>query len=165
MPHTLIIGTTESGKTTLAKHFCAERTKGGRNTLVLDPMFDQWQATRVFHDKDEFLQTAWLSESCDLFIDEAGDAIGQYDKLMTKLATRGRHWGHNCYFITQRANMLALTVRTQCKILCCFAIDPDDAKVLAQNWNQKAILDAPNLAQGEFLYIRRFHPIRKMKVF
>lgn len=129
-------------------------------------MFGQWEgAAYQTTDNAEFLRVVWASKNCNVYVDEAGDAIGRYDKVMEQLATRGRHWGHNCHFITQRPAQLSMTVRTQCSILFCFRIDPDDAKALSKTFVAPEINEAPTLAQGEYLYIRRFQPVQRRRVF
>ena len=57
MPHSLIIGMTESGKTTLATEICRDYRARGIKTIVLDPMYDQrWDADFLTTDKARFLE-------------------------------------------------------------------------------------------------------------
>ena len=128
MPHSLIVGMSESGKTTLAKRMCQRTKASGRGTGVLDPLHDNWDADFQTDDPELFLQTFWQSRSCDFFIDEAGDSVGHYDKPMIQTATRGRHWGHNCYYITQRSQSLSPTVRAQCRYIFLFAMARQDCE-------------------------------------
>ena len=123
---------TESGKTTLAKNLARLSRQKQRGVLVLDPMHDEWDCDFKTANQDEFLQAFYASQCCDIFIDEAGDAIGQYDKAMFRTATKGRHWGHNCHYITQRGAQLSPTVRTQCSVLFLFAMAREDTELLAR---------------------------------
>lgn len=156
---------TESGKTTLAKQIAAARKNSGRGILCLDPLGTQWPSDYQTTDQDEFLKVVWASESCDVFVDEAGEAIGHFNKTMNQLATKGRHWGHNCYFICQRAAMVSPTVRTQCRILFAFNQAKEDSIVLAREWGYDELLDCNKLKQGEYFHCQRFGTITKGRAF
>lgn len=139
--------------------------KRKRGVLVLDPMFDEWECSYKSADQDEFLQTFWASRCCDVFIDEAGDSIGQYDRAMFKTATKGRHWGHNCHFITQRGAQLSPTVRTQCHNLFLFAMAREDTKILALEWNKPELMEAASLPAGQCFLATRFGEVKRLNVF
>jgi len=156
MAHSLILGMTESGKTTLAKRLAAMYRQNGFGVLVLDPLNDSWDCDFQTSDPDEFLRAYWDSRRCMVFIDESGDAIGQYDKPMIQTATKGRHWGHSNHYISQRGAMLARTVRDQCSRLFLFATALDDCKIHAREWNNPEILDAAKFEQGEYITTTRF---------
>lgn len=163
MPHCLFLGITESGKTTLAKQLVvASKKNTGSCSIVLDPMSDPgWQADFKTKDADEFLAMVWDSQRCDVIVDEAGDAIGRYDTVMEKVATQGRHWGHNAYFLCQRGAQLSATVRAQCRHLFLFTSAKDDCKILANEFNQPVLLEANTLPQGHFIHVTRFgHAMR-----
>ncbi len=136
-----------------------------RGVLVLDPMHDEWACSFKTASQDEFMRTFYASQCCDVFIDEAGDSIGQYDKTMFRTATKGRHWGHNCHFITQRGAQLSPTVRTQCSILFLFAMAREDAKLLAIEWNKQELLEAANLPAGQCFMATRFGEVKRLNVF
>ena len=168
MPHSLIVGMTESGKTTLATNLCRGYKERGIKTIVLDPMYDQrWQADFITTDKDRFLDIVQNPEtrSCALFIDESGEEIGQYKREMFWLATRGRHYGHNSHFITQKAKQLAPTVRDQCSYLFLFNSSIDDCKELANEFNRPELRTANTLAKGEYFQCPRWGQIERLKVF
>lgn len=156
---------TESGKTTLAKLIAQKRKQSGRGILVLDPLGTQWDADYQSADQQEFLDIVWRSESCDVFVDEAGKAIGHYEKLMIDLATTSRHWGHNCYFLCQRAAMVSPTVRTQCRVLFAFNQAGEDSIILAKEWGYDELKECPKLAQGAYFHAQRFKTISRGKVF
>jgi len=174
VPHVLISGRTESGKSTLARQIASLRKAQGRGVLVLDPVQDKpWQCDFLTMEQEEFLRVVWASQSCDVFVDEAGDMIGHYDKLMIQLASRGRHFqwregvyggGHNCYFIMQRPAMCSPTIRTQCKKLYAFQQDIEDAIALKKAWGHEELLQAPALGQGEYIYCERFHAMQRGRV-
>lgn len=130
---------------------------------MLDPMCDEWPADFQTADQNEFLEAVWNSQCCDVFIDEAGESIGQYNKTMMALATRGRHWGHNCYFICQRSAMVSPTVRNQCTRLFAFNQAKDDAQTLMADWGFEELLELPKMPQYEYFYAQRFREIVRGK--
>ncbi len=136
-----------------------------RGVLVLDPLHDEWQCNFKTADQEEFLTAFWNSQCCDVFIDEAGDAIGQYEKAMIQTATKGRHWGHNVYFVTQRGAQLTPTVRTQCRNLFLFNMALEDCELLAREWNKPELREAAQLPQGECFMVSRFGPVKRLNAF
>ena len=128
-------------------------------------MHGEWDCSYKTANQDDFLQTFWASQACDVFIDEAGDAIGQYDKAMFRTATAGRQWGHNCHFITQRPAQLSPTVRTQCSNLFLFAMAKQDTDILSREWNKPELNEAWGLPAGQCMMASRFGPVRYINVF
>lgn len=165
MPHSLIAGITESGKTTLAKKFATLSKQQARGVIVLDPMYDQWDCDYQTTNVDEFLEAFWNSKCCDVFIDESGDMIGHYDKAMIQTATKGRHWGHNVYFITQRPAQISPTVRTQCTNLFLFAMAREDSETLAREWNKPGLREAALLPKGQCYMASRFGELKLINAF
>ena len=164
MAHVLIIGMTESGKTSLAKLLNAEYRNKGLSSIVLDPINDPgWRPDEdcfVTRDKYRFLQTVKNSRSCVVFVDESGEIVGQYDTEMHWLGTRARHYGHSCHFLSQRTVQIATTVRDQCSTMYLFACGKKDSKILADEWNQDEITEANKLGKGEFFIVHRMKPLQ-----
>ena len=153
---------TESGKTTLAKQLARIYRSQKLGVIVLDPMNDpEWDADYKSDNNEEFLSVVKNSESCHVFVDEAGDAIGRYDVVMQQLATKFRHFGHSCYFITQRGAQLSATIRAQCRHLFLFTSAADDCKTLAREYNQPELLTANNLPQGHYFHAARFAQLQR----
>lgn len=166
MPHVLINGMTESGKTTLAKRLAAKYKESNVGVIVLDPLHDpQWQADFQTADPDEFLSVVRQSQRCAVFIDEAGESVGQFDKQMHWLATRARHYGHNSHFLSQRGAQLAKTVRDQCSRLFLFCSSLDDCKIHAREWNKEELKQANSLAVGEYFATGRFTDCKRYSLF
>lgn len=156
---------TESGKTTLAKRLCWKYTAKGIATLVLDPLNDPgWHATLQTDDAEYFLATVRASRQCAVFIDESGEMIGRYNEPMFWLSTRGRHYGHNCHFLTQRYVQLNKTVRDQCSMLFLFNSSMVDAKSLAIEWNREELRNANSLRQFECFNCQRFGDLKKITI-
>jgi len=166
MPHSLILGMTESGKTTLAKKLAANYRANGVSVLVLDPLGDpEWNADFQTTDPDDFLRVYWESRSCAVFIDEAGESVGRFDQAMQKTATRGRHWGHSNHYLSQRGAMISRTVRDQCSHIFLFAQSMDDSKVHANEWNAPELKTCNSLAKGEYFHTTRFGAVSRASAF
>lgn len=164
MAHVLIIGMTESGKTSLAKLLNEEYRRAGVCSIVLDPLNDPgWRPGEdcfQTRDKRRFLDVVKKSRSCNVFVDEAGESVGQYATEMHWLGTRARHYGHSAHFICQRTVQVATTVRDQCSILYLFCVSKKDSLTLADEWNRDIIKNASNLGKGEFYIIKKFEPVK-----
>lgn len=166
MPHSLILGMTESGKTTLAKRLAAKYKEAGIKVIVLDPIHDpEWNADYQTNDPDEFLNVFWNSRQCAVFIDEAGESAGQYDKAMIRTATKGRHWGHNVHYLSQRGALLSTTIRGQCSQLFLFLSGKNDGKIHAEEWAFDELKECTKLKRGEFFHCSRGGNLIKQKVF
>jgi len=166
MAHGLIIGMTESGKTTLAKQLSKEFKDKGWAVVVYDPFMDGgFKCDYRTEDISNLIQVLKKSRRCFVFVDEAGAVCGQHDIETYWLATQSRHWGHNVFFISQRGIQIAKTIREQCRYLMLFSCSLSDSKVLANEWNKKELLSANTLKKGEFFYCPRFEKVRKLNVF
>lgn len=162
--HCLYLGMTGSGKTTLAKAAARRFRAQGYGVLVLDPLGSDWQADFQTDDSDKFLAVAAKSQRCAVFVDESGEMIGHYEKDMFWLATRARHYGHSCHFITQRAAQLSPTVRDQCSRMFLFRVSARDADILANEWAEPRIKTAAQLGRYEMFYCERFGGVRRGRV-
>lgn len=176
MAHVLLLGTTESGKTTCGKRLAKRWIDQGVNVLVLDPLNDPgWKdgyvetedGPQIFQtsDADQFMEAFWASRSCAVFIDEAGDSVGKYDTVMQRTATKGRHWGHSVHFLTQRGTQIAVTVRDQCTRMFLFRTGPKDSKTHAEEWGQPELLNAVHLPKGCYYYVTRFGELSRGSLF
>lgn len=170
--HELIVGITNSGKTTLAMAKARRFKETGIVSIVLDPMGSpKWiseggvHQSLLFQEPEKFLLEVKKWQSCALFVDEAGDAIGRFGGVMNQLATRARHDGHVSHFICQRASMIDKNVRANCSVLSCFKQDIDDAIILARNFAQPKLREAATLQQGEYLSCDTFSDVVKKRVF
>lgn len=169
MAHVLIFGMTESGKTTLAKRLAHRYRQNGIPVIVLDSLNDpEWPSgddTFQTTDPDDFLRVFWASKRCACFVDEAGDAVGRYNLVMQKTATRGRHWGHSVHFISQRGVQIAPTVRDQCSHLFLLTSSIADGKVHANEWNRPELLRCNALGKGNYYHCTRFGVISHGSLF
>lgn len=147
----------ESGKTTLAKRLAAYHKDSGNRVIVLTSVWDNWKCDFLTDNPEKFLEVFWKNESVYAFMDEGGDTVGRYSKAMTQTATRGRHWGHSCYYIIQDATLIDPVIRRQCSQTFVFNCAPSSAKALMSEFNRAEILDiAPRLEQGRYIRVQRF---------
>lgn len=162
MTHAVILGQTLSGKTTYAMKWAAYYRSHGVGVVVLDKYKNpEWCADWITSDPAEFMEFIKNPDKClgcALFADEAGDSISRYDAESNWCTTQSRHFGHRFHLITQRAQMVSTTVRSQCSICVCFNVGPKDAKIYAEEFNNPLLLQAPELAQGEYIRVERFKP-------
>lgn len=183
MAHSLILGMTESGKTTLSKRLARYYFGMGFAVIVLDPMNDpgwkpelkdpsdlelKYQIRKRFYqtdDPEKFLSVFWNARQAMVFIDEAGDAVGKYDVAMQQTATKGRHWGHCVHFLSQRGAQLSPTVRDQCGHLFLFTTSLRDSKIHSDEWNRPELLEAPQLKQGEYFHVTRYGVLERGSLF
>jgi hypothetical protein len=157
VPHSLILGMTESGKSTLAKIFAAGFKRRGVKVAVLDPLkYEDWEADFLTDDSDTFLAHAKRETKTVLFIDESSQAIGRYNVPMEWLVTQSRHWGHTAYVISQFWTQLPPVVRGQCAKVYLFACDKDSAEKVAAAFNEPALLQLEKFRPGKFFVVSRF---------
>lgn len=165
MAHSLILGISESGKTTLAKQLAQHYRANGVKNLVLDPLSDpEWPADFVTASQSAFLAVFWKSQSCMAFLDEGAESVGRYDQAMRQTATKGRHWGHSCHYITHRASDIAPVVRYQCRHLFLFCSARADGEILAREYNEPLLEECAQLKQFEYFHVSRFGGVRKCRV-
>lgn len=164
--HSLILGLTNQGKTSLAKRLAGGAINNGRAVIVLDPFYriSPWPCTYQTDKPDLFKSAVFSNINCHVFIDESGEML---DKKTSdaRLATQSRHYGHMVYFISQRAQMVDRSIRSMCSNLFVFRQSTFDAKILTQE-TAADFLPASQLQQGEFLMYRSANnKCTKMKLF
>ena len=160
MPHTIVLGRSRSGKTTLTQQILKSLKNKGFGTLVLDPSgyAGRWDADYVTADPHEFLDVVFASERCAFAVDEAGEMIGRFGGEMNKLASRSAQNGHRGFFICQRAKMIDPTIRSQCENIITFQQSKNDIKDLSEEFVSPELLAAPNLGKLEYICKMGFDP-------
>jgi hypothetical protein len=159
---TLYTGTTESGKTTLARYISRMIDGEKFDVIVRDPV--EFTATKgggwnenatIYNDDDEFFarieRNIAENRPAYIYIDEAADLFSLSTPENFWLATRGRHYGLDVSFITQRPKLIAPSVRAQCNKIYMFRLARQDAReVLADCGHDVDLMDSP-LDRGDFL--------------
>lgn len=169
MSHSLLIGMTESGKTTLARKLAVGFKRRAVPVVVLDPMRDpRWDADEMFTDPQEFISYLRDPSKClrvAAFIDESGMVLDKYERGNQWLTCQSRHHGHRVHLIAQRAEMVDINLRENCRTAYVFNIAADTAKIYSRSFNCPAILKAPNLPRGMCIVAQRFGKPRLLNVF
>lgn len=159
MAHGMILGMTESGKTTLGKWMATRYKEQGRKILVLDPLLDSgWPADFITNDQAEFLRVLFSPETrgCCAFMDEGGLTVGRYNQAMQVTATMGRHWGHSCHYLAQEATQLAPIIRAQSSFVYAFCMATRHGKLLAEEFNAPPLERCSELRRFQYIHASRF---------
>jgi hypothetical protein len=164
MPHSIVIGRTKSGKSTLAKLLAEQWLGMGYRVGVLDPLGDEWPATWATKSPDYFLYLAKRTKNTKLIVDESGVSVGLHNTAMEWCTTTSRHLGHACLFLAQRAVQLPLTLRENCENAFIFRTGPKDAKILADDLGEPSLLENSKIPQGEFKWLRPFTEMRRGRI-
>lgn len=167
--HSLIIGRTGTGKSTLAEIIIREATKIDRQSIILDPLLDtRWKkvgAVLVTADQGEFLHYAKTHTNLYLFVDEGGSSIGRYNPAMEFVTTTSRHLGHVAFIISHRLTQLPIVLRNNASKIYLFASTKSDKQIVAEEWDSETIMDTQaKLQPGEFIEVSAFTPPRRGKI-
>lgn len=159
-PHTLVVGKTDSGKSTAARRLVLEHFKPSgryREVLALDYKKDpRFRADRITDNPEEFLEWVETSRDCLLLIDESSETVGRFAGAMRRIATMYRELGHQAIFIVQRGADLDKTVRRNCSNLFCFRTGADDAAELRKDFPALDPAAAARLDQGFYIFVPSF---------
>lgn len=163
--HVLIVGMSESGKTTLAKIMAAEAKRAGLPVGVLDPLGDpDFNADFQTREPGAFLEHARTQKRELLVVDESGSVIGRYNEPMQWLATTSRHFGKSVIFCVQAATQIATVVRDQCTVCYVFRCSYRNRELIADEYDQPELLTQKPLAKGEFVRVPRFGEISRYRL-
>lgn len=162
--HTLTVGRTGSGKTTLWKLNAAALIARGCPVLVCDPIGSGIPAHKTFGTAAELMEAARKTNHAHLIIDESGSAVGRSPGELEWLTTKARNWGHSTHLLCQRAQQLDKTVRLQCEMVYLFRATIDDAKLLAGEFTQPELSAAADLDRYQFIKAGPFHPPERFKL-
>lgn len=181
-----IFGRKKSGKTTLSKHLGKEYwQREDRRSLVLDPnRTDNWGPEFwVAQSDSEFWETAWKTRNCLLIVDDAGKSIDRNSELVDAF-TRINHNGHKLLVIGHDGVNLTRVMREQMDTLYLFCAGDKAVEAWEQVFPDRPppkgmtkreelrsgkqiplrMEDAMYLQKYEFLYIRQYEPIEKLKL-
>jgi len=162
VPHCLINGLPQSGKSTYAQLHC--RLIGSRigRSCVYNPFGAAgWRSTiPPFDDPDQligFLRSQPAPTST--YIEESGLSLGR-DPNFHLLTNASHHWGNYCYLLSQDPTMLHPVLRRGCDSLVTFAAVPVSAELLAEQFNDPQIAElCPNLPRFHYLKKLPFSPL------
>lgn len=155
--HALILGQTESGKTTLAKILARRLRASARTVVIHDPVFDlEWPCSRRFDRVDQLSDAIKTMRQCHVFVDESAVAFDNGKCLdFTWFTARSRHWGHSFYLMAQRMVDVPKTMRDQCNRLFLFRSSRSDGQQHADEWNVPQLAECHTLKQWQFYHVDR----------
>lgn len=151
-----ILGISESGKSCLAFEIAETLRRQGEGVISLSTRdHARWGLVSSFHTTniDDFWHVVNRSQWCFNFVDEAGDwCTHPADERMNILARAFRHEPHfmSTFFIAQRLQYIAPSIRSQCRRLYLFRVGKKDANELAEAWVCDELRDAYKLPFGHY---------------
>jgi hypothetical protein len=162
--HTLFVGVTQSGKTTLARHHARLLVRAGYDVAVYDPVGTataggDWPAeAKIFQDQTAFLE--WLlsvkgepERPWFVFVDESADIFGHGNSDNNWLPRRVRHQNVYLRLISQRPKMLPPNVRTQTAHCYMFRLARDDARMICADFGHGDEIFSTPLDTGDYLLL------------
>lgn len=159
---------TGSGKTHCAKATARQMRALGRGTLVLHKPREPWPADCVSWQTDDpkkFLRMFWASRGCGCFMELADADVSKWDERFHLCFTQGRHEGHRCFYLSQRAAQVHPNIRENCESLCLFAVPRAAARLWADEFNEEILIGATTLPPHTFYFkASRWEPARLLKL-
>jgi hypothetical protein len=139
--HSLFVGVTLSGKTTLARYMSRELRRRAQTVIVFDPMRtvtaggDWGEGAHIFDQEEAFLMMMEDErvQHAHIFVDEADMVFNHGRRENFWMLTRGRHYGFAMNLISQRPKLLHPTVRDQCTRLYMFRLPTNDRVELGRD--------------------------------
>jgi len=158
--HSLYVGVTQSGKTTLARAMSRQLCAQKQNVAVLDPMGTLtagggWgEGALLFDDTELFLQWLYSDSAINyhVFIDEAHKVLSHEQNEHFWLLTEGRHYYLTLHLMTQRPKKVHPDVRHNCGRCYMFRLSRADANEIGADYGHSDI-DKEKLDKGDFLVL------------
>ena len=184
MPHGAIIGLTTSGKTFLARQLAAGFMKAdfasqGNKVMALHKPREPWEDGKecdfCTSDPEEFIAEHKKQAALNCkhgtktvaFLELSDSAVDKYDVRFHKYFSEGRHDGVRFFYLTQRGATVHPNIRENCVSLYLFMCGGAAAKLWAEEFADKKILEAAELPAHYFVHkANRFSPavIRKLTI-
>ncbi len=166
-PHSLIIGVTNSGKSTLAKKISQIFFSKGINVFIFDPYASSnWSSQSrdfKFSKPDNFIGKINQLKRGVLIIDEAPLLFDDYKNEMNGLMMRGRQQGLKIFLLAQRYKNLPPNSRGNANLVYAFSQSPEDTKLIKLDYPKCP--DLASFQQGEYVALTTFDCSPLTKVF
>jgi hypothetical protein len=158
MSHACIAGITESGKTHLARALARGFMRSWVKTLVLHKPLEKWgrdEAAWQTSDPEAFLRMFDAARGCAVFMELADADVSKWDDRFHKAFSRGRHLGHRCHFLAQRAAMVHPAIRENCTAVYLFKSAPKGAQVWAEEFADDQLLKAGETTFPQYHFMHK----------
>jgi len=113
---------------------------------------------------EELLHEAKTHPNRLLVVDESAVSLDKFDSEQLWLAKAARHNGHSSVFIGQDYVDVPKGIRSQCSQIFVFGCARDEAKELANKFDDKRLLDSSKQKVGEFYRILVNKGVQKGKL-
>jgi energy-coupling factor transporter ATP-binding protein EcfA2 len=162
--HTLTIGPTGSGKTTLWKLKAQALMDRGVPVLLHDPLNNDYPCHYKAKTPQALMERAKTLNHAHIIIDESGAAIGRNAEELQWFTTMARNYGHSTHLICQRAQQIDKTMRLQTERAFVFRVHSTDAKTVAEEFTRDEALAASTLDRYYFLQVDKFGGVKRFYV-
>ncbi len=132
--HTIICGTTGTGKTTLGLILAREAKKRKIMSMVFDRRDAGYCCDIVVKSFPRFLELAQASSNMMLFVDDCPTVLQRGKDSHKWLTTESRHQGHNVVLMAQRYMMIPKDNRDNCQTVLMFRQSLRDCKEIAEEF-------------------------------
>jgi hypothetical protein len=129
--HSIICGSTLTGKTTLALILAREAKKRGIKSMAYDTKRAGYCCDIICESLNRFLDIAQASNNMMLFVDDCISVLRSNDPRHRWLTAEARHRGHSVVLIGQRYKNIPKTNRDNCETLWMFRQSLADCKEIA----------------------------------
>ena len=175
--HTLIVGKTESGKTTFMTEYLLKeysRIGNAKRVILYDKDFHtspRWRKghsmpVEGFADVEAFKEAVFSNVRCVVIVEECSDLSVADQELLRGVAAKGRHLGHNVHLLAQRPKMIRPNLRSQTTALCCCALNPEDVKSVKEVAGVEEVEKAVKFKKGDALFkLGSFASLEQGRVF
>lgn len=162
--HTLVLGISEGGKTTVCERIAKQFRAKGFQVLFLATMVKDFPADFFYTNATEFVNAAKKMKRCLLVVDDAADNLEKYDSELQWLGSQSRHWGHAFLINSQRYFDLSPRIRNNAKYAIVFRMSKSDSKMIAEDFVDEKLLKAHSLKRFHFLIGGKYEEFRETKL-
>lgn len=149
--HTLVLGISKGGKTTLSVEIINWYRKSGYKIILLATFKNDIPCDEHYAHEDEFIARARQLRNCLLVVDDARDNLDKHSENAKWLGSQSRHWGHSFLVITQRYVDIAPSVRNNAESAVIFRMSKKDCLEVSEDYVDDALKDAYKLEKYHFL--------------
>lgn len=153
--HTIVMGTTNSGKTTLAKNIVEDNRQNFKSIIVISPTNEisgDWNGvrgiTKIVSDYDpamieqlyanllEYKKKTGSLYSTLLILDDLQDAIKDTERLWKSLIIKCRHVGLSVFILAQSATTVPPIIRDNSRYIVCGNVNTRSVDIIAEQYSK-----------------------------